>query len=86
MIRPRDSPTKKRISRIVNFAIPADHSVKFKESRKKGKCLDLARRPKNPSNMKVTVIPVVIGALGTVTEWLVQVREDFDVSERVNTI
>ena len=37
---------KMRIGRIVDFTIPADHSVKLKESEKRGKCLGLARELK----------------------------------------
>ena len=36
--------------------------------------------------MKVTVIPIVIGALGTVTNGLVQGLEDLETSGRVETI
>ena len=38
---------KKRICRIVDFAVSADHRVKLKESEKKDKYLDLARELKN---------------------------------------
>ena len=34
---------KKRTCKIVDFAVPADHRVKLKESEKKDKYLDLAR-------------------------------------------
>ena len=37
---------KKRICIIVNFAVPADHSIKLKECEKKDKYLDLARELK----------------------------------------
>ena len=37
---------KKRICKIVNFAVPADHRVKIKESEKKNKYLDLASQLK----------------------------------------
>ena len=37
---------------------------KIKESKNINKCLDLARELKNLWNMKVTVIPIIIGALG----------------------
>ena len=37
---------KKRIYKIVNFAVPADHRGKLKESEKKDKYLDLARELK----------------------------------------
>ena len=36
--------------------------------------------------MKVTVIPIVIGALGTVTKGLVQGLEDLEIRGRVETI
>ena len=36
--------------------------------------------------MKVTVMPVVIGALGTVTKGLVQGQEDSEVTGRVDPI
>ena len=49
------------------FAVPADHSVKFKGNEKKDKYLDFVREIKKLWNMKVTVIPIVIGALGTWT-------------------
>ena len=38
---------KKRTSRIVDFAVPADHRVKQKESEKKDEYLDLAKKLKN---------------------------------------
>ena len=34
--------TKKRISKIVDFDVPADHRIKLKECEKKDKYLDLA--------------------------------------------
>ena len=77
---------KKRTCRIVDFAIPADHEVKLKESEKRVKYLDLARELKKLWNMKVTVIPSVIGALGTFTKGLVQRLEDLEIRGRVETI
>ena len=47
---------KKRICRIVNFAVPADHRVKFKESEKNDKYLDLTRELKKLWNTKVATI------------------------------
>ena len=61
---------KKRTRRIVDFTGPSDHREKLKESKKKDKYLDLARELKKLRNMKVTVIPMVIGALDTVTKGL----------------
>ena len=36
--------------------------------------------------MKVTIISIVIGALGTVTEGLIQRLEDLDITGRLETI
>ena len=58
---------KKRTFKIVDFAVLADHRIKLKECEKKSKYLDLARELKKLWNMKVTIIPIVIGAFGTVT-------------------
>ena len=57
---------KKRTCRIVNFAVPTDYRVKLKESEKKDKYLNLARELKKLWKMKVTIIPIVTVALGTV--------------------
>ena len=54
----------------MNFAIPPDYSVKIKESEKINEYLDLARELKMLWNMRVTVIPMVVGALGTVAKSL----------------
>ena len=53
---------KKRICKIVDFAVPADHRINLKESEKKDKYLDLARELKKLWNMKVTIVPIVVGA------------------------
>ena len=71
---------KKRTCWIVNFAIPSDERVKLKESKKRDKYLDLARELKKKLwNMKVIVIPIVIGVYGTVTKQLVPGLEDLDI-------
>ena len=67
---------KKRTCRIVDFAVPADHRIKLKECKKKDKYLDLARELKKLWNMQVTIIPIVIGAFGTVTKGLLKGLED----------
>ena len=71
--------TKKRTCRLVNFAVLADHRVKLKESEKSNKYLNLTRELKKPWNMKVTVIPIVIVALGTVAKGLVQGLSDLEI-------
>ena len=77
---------KKRICKIVDFAVPADHRINLKESEKKDKYLDLARELKKLWNMKVTIVPVVTGALGTITKGLLRGMEDLEVGGRVESI
>ena len=77
---------KKRTCKIVDLAVPADHRIKQKECEKKDKYLDLARELKKLWNMQVTIIPIVIGAFGTVTKGLLKRIEDLEVGGRVETI
>ena len=77
---------KKRTCKIVDFAVPADHRIKLKECEKKDKYLDLAMELKKLWNTKGTIIPIVIGAFGTVTKGLLKGLEDLWVGEWVKTI
>ena len=64
---------KKRTCKIVDLPVPADHRIKLKESEKMDKYLDLARELKKKLwNMKVAIIPIVIGAFGTVIKGLLK--------------
>ena len=75
-----------RICKIVDFAVLADHRIKLKECGKKDKYLDLAKELKKLWNMRVTIVPIVIGAFGTVTKGLLKGLEDLEVGGRVETI
>ena len=55
---------------MIIIAVPADHRIKLKECEKRDKYLNLARELKKLWNMKVTIIPIVIGAFGTETKGL----------------
>ena len=43
MTRPYSNQQKKRICKIVNFAVPANYRIELKESENKDKYLDPAR-------------------------------------------
>ncbi len=58
----------------------------LKQSEKKDKYLDLAREFKKLWHMKMTIVPIVIGALRTVNEGLLKGQEDLEVGGRVETI
>ena len=77
---------KKSICKFVDFAVPTDHRINLKESEKMDKHLDLARELKKLWNMKETILPIVIGALGTITKGLIKGLEDLEVGGRVETI
>ena len=77
---------EKRTFKIVDFAVPADHWIKLRKSEKNNKYLNLARKLKKLRNMKGTIIPIVIGAFGTVTKWLLKGLEDLEVGGRGETI
>ena len=86
IIKRKKKKDRKKICKTVDFAVLADHTIKLKECEKKDKYLDLARELKKLWNMKVTIIPVVIDAFGTVTKGLLKGLEDLEVGERVETI
>ena len=77
---------KKRNCKIVDFAVPAHPRINLKECEKKNKNLDPPKELKKLWNMKMTIIPIVIGAFGTVTKGLLKGLEDLEVGGRVETI
>ena len=77
---------KQRTCRGVDFAVPANHNIKLKEREKKDKYIDLARELKKLHNMKVTIITIVVSALGTVAKGLIKGLEDMEIRKREETI
>ena len=59
---------KQRICHLADFAILVNHRVKIKENDKIYKYLDLARVLVKRWNMMMTVIPIIVGALATVSK------------------
>ena len=60
----------------MDFTVPADHRVKLRERKKKDKYYDLAWELKKLWSVKVKLLTIVVGDLGTVTECLVKRHED----------
>ena len=81
--RPYNNQQKKRTCKIVDFAV---HRINLKESKKKDKYLDLARELKKLLNMKITIVPIVIAVLGTITKGLLKGLEDLEVGGWIETI
>ena len=69
---------KKWTCRIVDFELQADHRLKFLKTEKRDEYLDIAWELKKQWNMQVTVMPIVVRALGTIPEELVKVLEDLE--------
>ena len=59
---------KKKTCHLVDFAIPMDHRDKIKENESINKYSDAARELNELWN--VTVIPIVVGTLGTIPKGL----------------
>ena len=77
---------KKKIYKIVDFAVPVDHKIKLKEYEKKDKYIDLARELKKLWNLKVTIIQIVIDDFDSVTTGLIKGLEELEFGGRVETI
>ena len=65
----------------MDFAVATDNRKKIKENQKIDKYLDLASKLKKLWNLRVTVIPTVISALGTVPKDLVRRLEGLEIGE-----
>ena len=63
---------------IIDIAVPGDHNVQQKELEKKTKYEDLRIEIARLWNKEVSVIPVVVGALGTLTANLKKKTEEED--------
>ena len=70
----------------IDFAIQADHTGKLKGSENKYKYQDFACKLKTLWNMKVTIILLLIGALGTVTKGLKPGLENLKIRGQVENI
>ena len=74
---------KKRTCRIMDFAIPAHYSWKSKKTKRK---TNLTWEMKILWNIKVTLIPVVIGVLGRTPKGLVKGLEVLEIKGWAETI
>ena len=68
----------------MDFAVPEDHRVKIKESKKRDMYLDLAREHRKLLKMKM--ILTVIGALEMVSKELERSLEKLEIGKRTETI
>ena len=71
---------------IIDFAIPYDTRVDDKEVEKIEKYLDLARELKKVWNMKVIVVPLVVGALRTPAKELEKRLKTFGIETKITEL
>ena len=69
----------------MDFAGVADHRIKLKDC-EKDKYLPIAREFEKLWNMRVTIIPIVIGAFGVITKGLLKGMEELEGGGRVEAI
>ena len=54
----------------MDFAVSEDHRIQLKVGEKRDKYLDLVSELKKLWDMKVTVLPIVVGELGTIPKMI----------------
>ena len=86
MTRPSINQQKRENLQNCGFAVLADNRVKLKECEKRDKYLDLTWELKILWNIKVTIIPIVIGALGTLTIGSVQRLEVLEITGQMENV
>ena len=59
---------KERICKIIDFAVPGDSRIEEKKKDKIEKYQDLGRELQKIWNVKVKIIPLVVGSLGAISK------------------
>ena len=77
---------KKKNCYLVDLAVLTDHRVKMKKSKKINKYFDLFRKLKKMWQMKLRVISMIIGALGTVPDGLEKRLAKSEIRAKIKTI
>lgn len=66
---------KKKTCKIINFAVPGDSRIKTKEKEKIETYQDLRRELEKIWNVRVKIIPLVLGALGAIPKQFNRLKE-----------
>ena len=85
IINKKKKKKKKKKENLQNYRLCWDR-IKLEECEKRDWYLDLARELKKLWNMKVKIIPIVIGAFGMVNKGLLKGSEALEGGGRVETI
>ena len=71
---------------IVDFAVPMDHHFKEKEVEKIDKYMDLAAEVRRQFRVKTMIVPIVLGALGTVPAKLSKSLEKLEIDDVIGSL
>ena len=77
---------KDNAAQVIDFAVPHDSRVDSKEIEKIEKYQDLVRELKKLWDMKIVVIPIVIGALGTTPKTLPKRLKDIGIKSNIGEL
>ena len=75
-----------KMCHLIDIAVPGDSRVEAKENEKVQKYQDLARELRKLWQVKVNVVPVVVGALGTIPKALEKHLKEIGTSVRVELL
>ena len=76
----------KKMCHLIDIAVPGDIRVASKEMEKIEKYQDLARELRKIWQVKVKVVPVVVGALGTIPKALGKHLDEIGTNVRVDLL
>ena len=71
---------------IVDFLISMDHHVKEKEEENIDKYMDLAAEVRRQFWMKTVIVPIVLGALGTVPTKLSELLKKLEIEDIIGSL
>ena len=71
---------------IVDFAIPVDHHVKEKEEEKIDKYMDLVAKIRRQFRVKTVIVPILLGALGTIPAKLPESLEKLEIEDVIGSL
>ena len=71
-------------SQIVDFDVPADHRIELSQQRKIENYQDLKRELQKLWNVKISIVSIVIGALGTIPKSLEKDLNELNVALNIS--
>ncbi len=77
---------KKKMCHLIDIPVPGDIRIALKETEKIQKYQDLARELRKIWQVKVKVVPMVVGALGTIPKALGNNLEEIGTNVRVDQL